>query len=219
MVRPVLSRRSCATMVSCHAVKRTDSEAASAVPSLEPRLAYGLISDPPFLWHTDAPQVPSTPYPDRYREACPTRASRSSIACARSTGRWSALAGCERSDQCDWMPTLRSDRRDGRCRCREASTRPALTTPRDSRCGSRFRHRRDQGRRRAGKLGKRHMNTFVRAAGVTYSPADDRTRPSREQFAIRPNCRPNRVFAQHGPFTSSERFRFVTFAARRLVAS
>jgi hypothetical protein len=156
MVRPVLSRRSCATMASCHAVRRTDSEAASAVPSLEPRLSYGLISDPSFLWHTDAPQVYDNrcnAYPDCYSEACPTRACGSSIACARSTGRSCALAGCERSDQCDWMPTLRSERREGRCRCREASARTALTTPKDSRCGSRLRHRRDQGRRRAGKLG------------------------------------------------------------------
>jgi hypothetical protein len=41
--------------------------------------------------------------------------------------------------------------------------------------------------------------------------SDDRTRPSREQFAIRPNRPPNSVPAQHGPFTLSERFRFVTF--------
>ena len=38
-VRPVLSRRSCATIASCHAVKRTHSAAASAVPTLEPRIA------------------------------------------------------------------------------------------------------------------------------------------------------------------------------------
>ena len=39
VVRPVLSRRSCATIASCHAVKRTHSAAASAVPTLEPRIA------------------------------------------------------------------------------------------------------------------------------------------------------------------------------------
>jgi hypothetical protein len=50
--------------------------------------------------------------------------------------------------------SLRGDRRDGRCRCREASARTALTTPKDSRCGSRLRHRRDEGRRQTRKLRK-----------------------------------------------------------------
>ena len=73
---------------------------------------------------------------------------------ARSTAGWCALAGCERSDQCDLMPSLRGDRRNGRCRCQEASALTVLTAPMDSRCGSRLRHRRDEGRRQTRELRK-----------------------------------------------------------------
>jgi hypothetical protein len=82
------------------------------------------------------------------------RCSRRPIACARSSERWCARAACDRSDQCNWMPSLRSDRLDGRCRCCEASARAALTAPKDSRSGSRLRHRRDEGRRQMGELRK-----------------------------------------------------------------
>ena len=158
VVRPVLSRRSCATIASCHAVKRAGSAAPSAVPTLEPSIAYRLISDPSFLVATDAPHVSNeqcSARSDGQNEACPKRASEFRSR-ARSIGGPCALAGCERSNQCDWIPSLRGDRRNGRCRCPWASARTALTAPMDSRRGSRLRHRRDEGRRQTRSRGGRH---------------------------------------------------------------
>jgi len=48
-MRPALSRRSCATIASCHAVRRRHNDAASAVPTLRPSIAYGLIATHPVL--------------------------------------------------------------------------------------------------------------------------------------------------------------------------
>ena len=45
-VRPVRRRRSCATIASCHAARRADSDVASDVPTPEPSITYGFMSAP-----------------------------------------------------------------------------------------------------------------------------------------------------------------------------
>ena len=54
VVWPGRKRRSCATIASCQAVSLACSDAASAVPLLEPTIEYGFTSDHPF-WRTHAP--------------------------------------------------------------------------------------------------------------------------------------------------------------------
>ena len=136
VARPVLSRRSCATIASCHAVRRTHSEAASAVPTLEPRNAYGLISDPSFLVATDRPHVPTN-------DALPARIASAGVSqmCLPWSDRmrrvgWAfarARSAAGSQNRCDGMPPLSGGRRDGRCRCREASARTARAAPGQSR--------------------------------------------------------------------------------------
>src|SRR5687767_405409 len=54
-VRPVRRRRSCATIASCHAARRADSDAASDVPMPEPSITYGFISDALLVFVGDQP--------------------------------------------------------------------------------------------------------------------------------------------------------------------
>ena len=105
----------------------------------------------PFSWHT------RHAFNERFTAWCshslemslaPAPASRSQVACARAPRAFGHSRKLPRgSDQCDWMPSLRNDRQEGRCRCREASARTALTATKDGRCDSRLRHRREEGRR------------------------------------------------------------------------
>ena len=49
LVGPARSRRSCATIASCHEASRAPSAAASSVPIPEPRILYGFMSHLPSL--------------------------------------------------------------------------------------------------------------------------------------------------------------------------
>ena len=128
-VWPDRRRRSCATIASCHAMRRARSDAAS-VPLPEFTIAYGFISDS----HLFAPRAPrSRPFATRpcFQGERPRRA-----------GTIGAL---------DVIPNvpMKTDstcgRRGGRYRCRQALARGRPTGKDVDRRDSRLRHRPDEG--------------------------------------------------------------------------